>query len=401
MLIFIGVAVVLTVVVMLLLWRSMRQTAVQGGHDRRLEQSIDAARTRLAELTDEAKQGLVGADDVAAQRADLEQDLAQWLGGDADQPTPAPSPERANRWLLPLSIVAVAAGSLLTYLQVGTPQAFELAEQQAAMSPEQRRLVEEVGALEQAIDVDPDSKEAWQNLARFYMQLSAYEQAAAIYQGMRQQFPDDREARLQYVGAAALAQRGFSEDSLAILDQVLEEQPDSSQALWLSGMAAQARGDVAAATSHWQRIIDNPSAPSAMRLQAQAALNSANQSGADQQSSFDNDARIDVRVTMPPALAKGLDPATTIFVFARGDAPFPLAVQRLTVGDLPAEMTLDQRLAMRPEARLETGTEVTVGARVSIEGQASAGAGDIQSLPLTVTVGPNAEVDLIIDQMVE
>ena len=54
----------------------------------------------------------------------------------------------------------------------------------------------------------------------------------------------------------------------------------------------------------------------------------------------------------------------------------PLAVQRLTVRQLPVTVTLTDAMAMMPAMKLSSFDEVVVGARISQSGQAIAGPGD-------------------------
>ena len=43
----------------------------------------------------------------------------------------------------------------------------------------------------------------------------------------------------------------------------------------------------------------------------------------------------------------------------------PLAVQRLSAGALPAEVTLDESMAMMPQFNLSTFDPIVIGARIS------------------------------------
>jgi cytochrome c-type biogenesis protein CcmH len=62
-------------------------------------------------------------------------------------------------------------------------------------------------------------------------------------------------------------------------------------------------------------------------------------------------------------------------------------VLRARVGELPLKFTLDDSLAMSPQARISGQAEVEVEARVSKTGQAMAQPGDLMSDVKTVKVG--------------
>jgi cytochrome c-type biogenesis protein CcmH len=78
----------------------------------------------------------------------------------------------------------------------------------------------------------------------------------------------------------------------------------------------------------------------------------------------------------------------------------PLAVKRLSTGDLPVTVTLDDSMAMMPAMRLSAFPEVTVGARISASGQAMPQSGDLEGEVGPVkTVGASGPVHVIIDRV--
>lgn len=98
----------------------------------------------------------------------------------------------------------------------------------------------------------------------------------------------------------------------------------------------------------------------------------------------------DVAAGMRPAIVDvSLDPAfdiapgATVFVIARdAERPGPpVAVKRLTAGDLPARITLTDADAMLPDRGLNGIGTLELVARVALGGSASAVAGDIESAP--------------------
>jgi cytochrome c-type biogenesis protein CcmH len=113
-------------------------------------------------------------------------------------------------------------------------------------------------------------------------------------------------------------------------------------------------------------------------------------------------ASMKVHVALDPALAAKAAPDDTVFIFARAaqGPPMPLAIVRLQVKDLPADVTLDDTQAMMPTMKLSSYAEVVVGARISKRGDALPASGDLQVLSDTLQTQSTAAVSLTIDQVI-
>ena len=89
-----------------------------------------------------------------------------------------------------------------------------------------------------------------------------------------------------------------------------------------------------------------------------------------------------------------IDGATPVFVFARAISgpPMPLAVQRMTRGELPQLVTLDESMAMMQGMGLANFDTVQVVARISASGIAAAGPNDYQALSGSIDLTQKSEV---------
>jgi len=72
-------------------------------------------------------------------------------------------------------------------------------------------------------------------------------------------------------------------------------------------------------------------------------------------------------------------PQDAVFIYAKAMSgpPMPLAVKRLTVADLPVQVTLRDSDAMIPSMTLSSFDQVVVGARISKSGNPVAQTGDL------------------------
>jgi cytochrome c-type biogenesis protein CcmH len=114
-----------------------------------------------------------------------------------------------------------------------------------------------------------------------------------------------------------------------------------------------------------------------------------------------------VRVEIDPTFKDDIADDTPLFVFARSveaTGGAPLAVARLTAGQLPAVIRLDDRNAMSPRAKISDAESVRVQARLSRSGNALPQPGDWQGqvtepIPVETSTesGDSAPVTLVID----
>lgn len=356
--------------------------------------NIRAYQTRLAELEAERDTGVLSVDDFNTLHAELQTTLLDDVG---TQPSPAAqtvqaAPVRGVGFALAGVLVVV---SLALYERWGAHTQLAQAEQLQALrqvaeqggSPEQVESL--LSSLREHLESAPDDVQGWSTLAGTYMNLSRFAQAEQAFRALA--------AALERVGQDAAPAWGLAAQAalfdsqgrptpavLGAIDEALKRNPDELNARGLLGVLAFEAGQYVHAEKHWGRILEiAPDHPQRATLEAGiarareaqgipaalAAPAPAVASGA-----------VTVQVDIDPALRDGLDPQTTLFVFARDaeGGPMPLALSRHRVADLPLTITLDDRMAMMPDARLSSASRVLLVARVSFSGQASARTGDLQ-----------------------
>lgn len=127
----------------------------------------------------------------------------------------------------------------------------------------------------------------------------------------------------------------------------------------------------------------------------------AGEPSADAAAESDAAPGLEVSVSLAPELAGRMSPGTMVFVFARAAAgpPMPLAVQQLSLADLPATVRLDDSMAMMPQMRLSAFPQVVVGARVSPSGQARPQPGDLEGSTGPVSSADAGAVSVVIDRV--
>ena len=174
----------------------------------------------------------------------------------------------------------------------------------------------------------------------------------------------------------------------AIVDRVLAEQPEHPTMLELLAVDALHQGDFPQAVAHLRRVLRQPIAQERRReLAGILALARSRLPGSAP--AVDAVASPGISVSVSLAAFPNVDPGAPVFVIVRDrDAPRPpLAVRRLTVGDLPTRIELTDADAMMPGRGLSDLAAVELLARVSLGGSPSARPGDLESAVATVRPG--------------
>ena len=253
---------------------------------------------------------------------------------------------------------------------------------------EQPKTIEEMTArLEAQVKSEPDSAEAWYFLGRTYMAQERAGDAAAAFE--RAVNLSERAPELLGQWAQALyfaGERQWSEQLQALTDEALRADPAEVTSLGLLGIAAYEEQRFQQAIDYWQQLVAAlpPQDPSRAAIQGgiEQARKRLNPQTADAAAASAQ--TLTVTVALADELKGKVQPGDAVFVFARAVSgpPMPLAVKRLTVADLPAEVSLSDSDAMMPQLKISGFEQVQLLARISRSGNATAGEWVGSSAPL-------------------
>jgi len=375
----------------------------RGGDAETLTDVFAARRRELAAEAD--AQGL-----EAAETAVLEEELALSHLDDAEHDPQAGRQRPAGPPLVPLLAGAFIALliSLGLYAVWGEPNAPLLARTAEIMQradPVELERLEEV--LESRAQRAVNDVNTWFLLGHVRTQMSDYRGAADAFASLHDKAGPNVEVDLAWARASYLADgRTMTDATREIVRRVLAVRPEHPSMLELLAMDAIRRGDLDDAAELLARALRQPMPESRRRLLRESlALVRARLPGnaaavePDADPVGEESARLAVSVSLDESL--DADAAAPVFVIARDPLQPrpPLAVRRLTAGDLPAEVELTDADAMMPGRSLADLEGVQVLARVSLGGTPSAQSGDLESAVVTVGVG-GEPVALRIDRRV-
>jgi cytochrome c-type biogenesis protein CcmH len=395
------------------LWWPFGAAARSGSGDQ-----VQALARQLRQLGDLHGAGAIGAEAHAEGKALLERKLLAAVTG-ADESSamaarPTPSPRLAAGLAVFLFVVAGAG-----YLRFGAPAHLDLgpgsgagalaraggeaaqpnegpASAPHALAPEQVAAM--VDKLAEQLKAKPDDGDGWLMLARSQVVLGKHAQAVESFKQAARLRPDDANLFADYADAKAMADgRSLEGEPTKLVQRALQLDANNPKALALAGSAAFDRRDYAGAVAYWERLVKLEPADAGYAEQVRGGIAEARQlAGMPAATTPTADsapgllaASVSGTVELAPALKSRTSPDDTVFVYARAmEGPrMPLAILRKQVRDLPLRFTLDDDMAMSPDARLSGASRVVVGARISKSGDAMPRSGDLQGQLDAVAVG--------------
>ena len=357
---------------------------------------------RLAELTAQHAAGTLSDAQLEAGRADAARELLE----DTEN-SDSPKIAKLGRSVPLIAAVLVPLVGYGLYMHWGASDKVQMARQFS----EQPRTVEEMTAhLEQAVKEQPDSAEAWYFLGRTYMNQERPADAAKAFARVVELAGRQPELLGQWAQAQYFAgDRQWSEQLQALTDEALQADPQELTSLGLLGIAAYEEGRYQDAVRFWEQLVaalpENDPSREAIRggierARQQVDGGSGNAAAGEAPAAASTQAAaLQIQVQLDPKVAETVSPEDSVYVFARAvnGPPGPLAAKRLTVGDLPATVTLSDADAMVPSLKISSVEQVTVMARVSRTGDATKGEWMGQSEALETRGDKNA-VRLTIDR---
>ncbi len=297
---------------------------------------------------------------------------------------------RLGRTVPLIAAVLVPLLGVLLYAQWG---AIGEVERARTFTGEPRSIEEMTARLEQAVQGNPESPEGWYFLGRSYMAQERPADAARAFEQAVKVAGREPELLGQWAQALYFAgNKQWTAQLDALTGEALRADPEEVTSLGLLGIAAYEEQRFQDAISYWERLVailpeGDPSRQAIAGGIARARQEIDPQAGAAATAQTPEIGSLQVRVELADALRDKVQPGDTVFVFARAASgpPMPLAVKRLSVADLPAQVSLSDSDAMMPQLKLSAFDQVQLVARISRAGDAKSGEWVGQGQPLSST----------------
>jgi cytochrome c-type biogenesis protein CcmH len=399
-------------VVVILCWPLLRQRHNASTSRKAINTAI--YRDQMAELDRDLASGAVAPGDHATAREELERRVLEDVADDSA--ATVTSPRRLPRTALALG-AALPAAALALYFSLGNPAALDPSAQKS-VAPTAAEVEKMVATLAEKLEKNPGNLQGWVMLGRSYKVMGRFDEAARAFEKAGSAMESDPELMLEVAELSAEQNQGKVEGKgLKLLKQVLKDQPDNPQALVLAGTDAYFRQNYPDAARYWERVLAQvpPDSEDARNLTAglekirsmmgqPATMPAPKAEAAAKPAAKANPgaASVSGRVSLAPALQAKASPDDTVYIFARhANGPrMPLAVLRVKVSDLPKDFSLDDSMAMSPDLKISSASELRIEARVSKTGDAISKPGDLSGEISPVKPGAQ-KLQLVIDKLVQ
>ncbi len=385
---------------------------------------------KVAELEADLAEGRIEHEQYQQARQEIDRELLADVPTESQETAPLHYGATLKRQpgLAVMISVFLPTLALLVYMKLGMHASTEMQDphvqaQAAAQQTNQAGSVEAMtAALAQRIKQQGGSLEEWTMLARAHKHLGQYVQSSEAYAQVLKMNPS-AEVMIERSEVIALANnQRFTPEARELVMQALQMEPGNPNVLWFAGVAEFQAGNYRNSIDHLSQLSEqarqDPQVERSLRMyidRAREALVAAGEQvpttdeimGATSTTAASADsgsgASLQVSIDVNNDVRSRFKAGDAVFVYAKAAAgpKMPLAVQRLTLDQLPTTVTLDDSMAMVEGMNMSSFGSVIVSARVTNTGSAIAKAGDYIGQLEVDDVTSSGQVKIQIDTLVQ
>lgn len=388
-----ALALLIAVVGAVLVMRPLLRSRGPSDAAERKRINIAVYRDQMHELEVDRRNGLLGEEQYASAKSDLEVRLAE----DALEPTEAAvSGAGRSRWFAYGlgAVLPVAAFGL--YFLLGNPLAIQVA---AEGSEGPSSIEAMIKSAEDKLKANPTDARGWFMLARTYGALDRWPEARQAYLKVSELLPNEAASWSGLAEAEAMLQgRNLEGEPMKLVAKALQLDPKDPKAHELSGIQAFQDQDYAKAVNHWRTLLSLAPPDSGYVDELRRAIQEARHLAKEAGKPIDAGPSIAGTIDVAAALKGKVNPGAVLFVFARpiGESGMPLAAFRAPAGEPPTAFEIDDSMTLGGQS-LADHKQVQLVARIANSGQPNASKGDLEGRLESVKLG-SSKVRLVIDR---
>ena len=228
----------------------------------RREANVLVYKDQNRELEADLKNGLIGEEQYKAEISELERRLLE----DVSAKSAAVSSNKKGTNAFAYGVGAfIPIGAIALYLIVGNPKSVNSsanAHAIPAVAPDQpgmmsqQQIAANVEKLAERLKQNPNDAQGWTMLARSYMMLERFSEAASAYDRVTALNANNADGWADYAEALALANgQNLAGKPTDAINRALKIDPKNQKALDLAGGAAFQANDYKKAIEYWQKLL--------------------------------------------------------------------------------------------------------------------------------------------------
>ncbi len=366
---------------------------------------------KLLELESDRDNDLIDLEQYNIAKSDLERSLIDDLEDHKEVIF-----NRSNKIMPIIVLFVLPVLAIFSYLKlnnglISLDPEFEskMASQQGQMPDIGKAIAELEGKLKQ----NSNNLDGWIMLGKSYVVSKRYKEAVKAY-GKANELSDgaNPDVLISYGEAKGLAAgNNFDESAMSLFNKALKISPNNERGLWYAGLASYQLQNYKLSVDYLEKLLQQvPNDQSDVRAALVKYLNDAKQKAGIEvveestvaKPESNSNSSITVNVILSDGLHKNYVKSDTLFIYARAMSgpKMPLALVKMTAGDLPTTVTLDDSVSMMPSMTLSSMEQVEVIARISKSGQAMMQSGDIFGSVSSVKTDQSETVDVVISELV-
>lgn len=281
-------------------------------------------------------------------------------------------------------------------------------ESHSTSAPDITSLLE---SLEDKLEQNPNDGNGWALLARSYVEIGRHAESFSSFEKAINLIPNNPQLLADYADTIAVVNgHDFNGKPENLIKKLLAIDPNHEKGLLLAATSAFNNTDYKQAISIWSHLLTVLPVGSTLSDEVNASIAEANQLVANtsaikpiQKQLENNGLAVEISgvIKLAPNLVNKVSPNETLFIFAKevNGSPMPLAAIKTNTSKIPYIYHLNDSHALNPNVKLSLAKEVTIVARISKDGDASAKPGDLQGMSGVIKVGDVLQ-DIEINQII-
>ena len=361
---------------------------------------------KLAELEADLGEGRIDHEQYQSARQEIDRELLHDIPVESRDTASVhySNPVRRQPVLALMISLFIPTLAFLVYMQLGMHASTAIQSSQVPAQAQAQSQQESVGSvgemtrkLAERLQKQGGSQEEWAMLGRAYKHIGQYVLSADAFAEAVKIKPTAQLMLEQSESLALGNNQSFTPQARKLVMRALEMEPDNVNVLWFAGVAEFQAGNYRNSIEHLSRLSaqaqKDPEINRSLRLYIDKARNQLVAAGeavpttdeilgtsaaSSKTAAAAGGASVQVKVDINDDVRSRFSEGDSVFVYAKAAAgpKMPLAVQRLTLAQLPATVTLDDSMAMMEGMNMSSFGSVIVSARVTTTGSAIAKAGD-------------------------